>query len=179
MFAYRHKAGTWNSVSADQLGEQMAIRIGKGGLKGITVAEWIESFPISAYFSDTLDHCFTSDISYASGEKPHKEEGMKRRKLDQNDRQCISAEHNRCLHPLETTCDVLYNISNEKVALKDVNLADSLILGAQMATTSHNSLPSGFHAMLSSRIKTMEHLKRGVKVGEKVTFDLESIFYVL
>ena len=50
-FVCRHKAGSWNAVSADQFGEQAAIKIGKGGLKGITlspeqVAEWIESFPI-------------------------------------------------------------------------------------------------------------------------------------
>ena len=60
-FVCRHKAGSWNAVSADQFGEQTAIKIGKGGLKGITlspeqVAEWIDSFPISAYVSDALDH---------------------------------------------------------------------------------------------------------------------------
>ena len=41
-------------MSADQFVEQTAIKIGKGGLKGITlspeqVAEWIDSFHISAY----------------------------------------------------------------------------------------------------------------------------------
>ena len=29
------------------------------------------------------------------------------------------------------------------------------------------SLPSGFHAKMSSPVKTMEYMKRGVKVGEK------------
>ena len=48
----RQAAGT---LSADQFGEQMAIKIGKGGLNGFTlsstqVAEWIDSFPISACF---------------------------------------------------------------------------------------------------------------------------------
>ena len=52
-FVCRHKAGSWNAVSADQFGEQTAIKIGKGGLKGIAlspeqVAEWIDSFSISA-----------------------------------------------------------------------------------------------------------------------------------
>ena len=66
-FVCRHKAGSrWNAVSADQFGEQTAIKIGKGGLKGITlspeqVAEWIDSFPISAYVSDALDHCYSPD----------------------------------------------------------------------------------------------------------------------
>ena len=33
-----HPIGYWNAVSADQLGEQTAIKIGKGGLKGMTLA---------------------------------------------------------------------------------------------------------------------------------------------
>ena len=50
----RHHAGYWNAVSADQFGEQTAIRICKGGLKGITlsadpVGEWIDAFPITAH----------------------------------------------------------------------------------------------------------------------------------
>ena len=45
-----------------------------------------------------------------------------------------------------------------------------------MATAFHNSLPTGFHAKLSSPVNAMEHLKRGVKIGDKVVFDLESIF---
>ena len=32
----RHHDGYWNAVSADQFGEQTAIKIGKGGLKGMT-----------------------------------------------------------------------------------------------------------------------------------------------
>ena len=45
-----------------------------------------------------------------------------------------------------------------------------------MATAFQNSLPIGFHAKLSSPVNTMEHLKRGVKIGDKVVFDIESIF---
>ena len=45
-----------------------------------------------------------------------------------------------------------------------------------MATASRKSLPTGFHAKLSSPTNTMEHLKRGVKLCDKVVFDLESIF---
>ena len=78
-FVRRHKAGSWNAVSADQFGEQTAIKIGKGGLKGITlsstqVAEWIDFFPISAHVSDTLDHCYSPDLSSSSTEMPHKGE---------------------------------------------------------------------------------------------------------
>ena len=85
-FVCRHTAGSWNAVSANQFGEQTAIKIGKGGLKGITlsstqVAEWIDYFPISAYVSDTLDYCYSPDLSSSSSETPHKEEGVKRCKL--------------------------------------------------------------------------------------------------
>ena len=34
----RHHAGYWNAVSADQFGEQTAIRMGKGALKGMTLS---------------------------------------------------------------------------------------------------------------------------------------------
>lgn len=49
----RHHPGYWNAVSADQFGDQTAIKIGKGGLKGMTlsaelVSEWIDAFPVTA-----------------------------------------------------------------------------------------------------------------------------------
>jgi len=43
----------------------------------------------------------------------------------------------------------------------------------------HNSghpSPTGFHATVSSSIKTMEHIKKGVKVGDKTIFELATIF---
>ena len=60
-FVFRHKPGVWNALSSDQFGEQTAVRIGKGGPKGIslspaTVADWISSFPITAYISNNLEH---------------------------------------------------------------------------------------------------------------------------
>ena len=58
-------------------------------------------------------------------------------------------------------------------------MAYSLVLVAHMANDVRTSLPTGCHAKLSSPVNTMEHLKRGVKIGEKVAFDLESIFICL
>ena len=80
-FVCRHKASSWNAVYADQFGEQTAIKLGKEGLKGITLssiqlAECIGSFPISAYVSDTLDHCYSPDLSSSSIETLRKEEGV-------------------------------------------------------------------------------------------------------
>ena len=59
----RHHDGYWNAVSADQFGEQTAIKIGKGALKGTTlsaelVAEWIDAFPITVHVSDRVDHIY-------------------------------------------------------------------------------------------------------------------------
>ena len=116
-FVCRHKAGSWDAVSADQIGQQTVIKIGKGGLKGIKlsstqVAEWIDSFPMSAYVSDTFDHCYSPDLSNSSSETPHKEEGVTKCKVDEDDRQHISTELGNCSHPFDTESDVLYNIHN-------------------------------------------------------------------
>lgn len=90
-FVCRHQEGNWNGVSSNQFGEQTAIRIGKGGLKGITlspemVAEWIHSFPVTAYISDNMKHIYPGQAqanedeaegcSTNSGAR-HKEEGKK------------------------------------------------------------------------------------------------------
>ena len=117
----RHKAGSWNALSADQFEEQTAIKIGKGGPKGITlystqVAKWIDSFTISAYISDTLDHCYSPDLSSSSSETPHKEEFVKRCKVDEDDRQGISTKLGKCSHPFGTESGDLYNIHNGQVA---------------------------------------------------------------
>ena len=117
----RHKAGSWNAVSADQFGEQTAIKIGKGGPKGITlsstqVAKSIGSFPISAYISGTLDHCYSPYLSSSSSETPHKEEGVTRFKVDEDDRQGISTKLGNFSHPFHTESGVLNNIHNGQVS---------------------------------------------------------------
>ena len=91
-FVCRHKAWRWNSVSSGQFGEQTAIKTGKGGLSSAKVAEWINSFPISAYITDTLDHWYSPDEPDSSSEMPHTEEGVKRRNVDEDDRQRIRTE---------------------------------------------------------------------------------------
>ena len=135
-------------------GEQTAIKIGKGSMTGITlswsqVTEWIDSFPISAYISDILEHCYYSDFS----DIPHIRRKVlikDKSQLDENYWQRISTEHVKCSHPLESNSDVLFNIFNGQVAQTKVNVADSLVLGAQMANDFRTSLPTGFHAKLSS-----------------------------
>ena len=82
-------------MSADQCGEQTAIKIRRGGLTCITlsqeqVAEWIDSFPISAYVLDAFDHFYSPDQANSSSETPYKEEGTKRCIVDTDDRRRIS-----------------------------------------------------------------------------------------
>ena len=65
-FVCRHRQGCWNAVSSDQFGEQTAIKIGKGGLTGITldqktVTEWVSALPTGAYISDTVDLLYEED----------------------------------------------------------------------------------------------------------------------
>ena len=79
-------------------------------------------------------------------------------------------------HPLAIESDVLYNIVNGQVAPAVVNVSDALSLGALMVTDFRKSLPAGFHTKISSPVKTMEKLKHGIKIGDQVVFDLESIF---
>ena len=86
----RHHSGYWNAVSADQFGEQTAIKIGKGGLKGMTlsaelVSEWIDAFPITAHVSHHLDVIYCDDQPEKSEWKYHKEELKHHRVLDAHD----------------------------------------------------------------------------------------------
>jgi len=161
-----------------QFGEQTAIRIGKVGLKGITlsqemVAEWIDSFPVTAYLSDTMAHIYPdppikeskdqAGASTTNSGPRHKEEGKKRREMDADDRRRISLELSKMSHPLENPSPHLYNIANGRFGPPEaeVNVADSVDIGERMAAQFWASLPTGFHATLSSSIKTMEHIKKG------------------
>ena len=72
--------------------------------------------------------------------------------------------------------NVLYDIVNGKIAPPAVNVVDAVSIGDNMLSVFRRSLPSGLHAKMSSSVKTMDYLKRGVKMGETTVFDAESIF---
>ena len=113
----RHHAGYWNAVSADQFGEQTAIKMGKGGLKGMTlsaelVSEWIDAFPITAHVSDRLDVVYSDDKPGKSAQNYHKEELKHRCVLDAKDRDLIYAKLEKYPHPLEDVRPHLYNPIN-------------------------------------------------------------------
>jgi hypothetical protein len=69
-----------------------------------------------------------------------------------------------------------YNIITGQIASDDINVADTLSIGERMKTDLISSLPEGFHESISSPVKTMEAMKKGVKVGSSMVYDMETIF---
>ena len=177
----RHHAGYWNAVSADQFGEQTAIKMGKGSLRGMTlspelISEWIDAFPITVHVSQAVDTMYSSHTQEFK-QKQHKEEQKHRRLLDAEDRSMIAAEVEKYPHPLEDSKIHLYNPITGQVAPTDVNVMDSFFIGEKMEQAYIATLPEGFHNPISSPIKTMSIIKKQAK-GSKVrpVIDLESMF---
>ena len=108
----------------------------------------------------------------------HKEEGLSRCHIDADDQRQVDNELSKHSQPLEGQGEdnVLYNIVNGKIGPPAVNVADAVSIGNYTLSLFRRSLASGFHAKMSSPVKTMDYLKRGVKMGEKTVFDAESIF---
>ena len=181
----RHHPGHWNAVSTDQFGEQTSIKIGKGGLKGMTlsaelVSEWIDAFPISAHVSDRLDGVYSNDKPSKSGQNYHKEELKHCRILDAHDRELINAMVEKYPHPLEDIRPHLYNPVTGQIAPADVNVADSISIGEKMEKEFIASLPKGFYNPISSPTKTMSVLqKRMQSKNVRPALNLGSIYFRL
>ena len=60
---------------------------------------------------------------------------------------------------------------NRKLADDSINVADTVNIGEEMTINFVNSLPEGFHKAISGKIKTMETMKRGIKVGDAIIYD--------
>ena len=80
-------------------------------------------------------------------------------------------------HPLENRSPKPYNIANGGFASPEAGVtgADSPEVGERMTTEFRASLQNGIHSTISSSIKTIEHIVKGVKVGDTTIFDLEAI----
>ena len=112
----RHTDGG-TAVPVEQFGEQTYIRRGKGAgvLRGIStnveqVAVWVGSFSVCAHLDLAIEAMYCHDDA---GGKPvggtegdcktlnkYKEEGERRRKMDETDRNKIAVELQKHLHPL-------------------------------------------------------------------------------
>jgi hypothetical protein len=179
----RHSEGS-AAVSGDQFGEQTYIKQGKqaGGMKGIStnpeqVAVWIESLGVCSHVSMAIDDMYIPDKETTPSLTKHKEEGGKRRELDGQDRQRILDELQTHSHPLTVSSDGLININNGQVAsANEVNVQDAVKIGQEMHTSFLSSLPDGFHNPIKTNVKTMQVLKKSVKVNHKAVYDLESVF---
>ena len=188
----RHSDGG-TAVPADQFGEQTYIRRGKGagGLRGIStnaeqVAVWVGSFSVCAHLDLAIEAMFYHEDA---GEKPfggtegeckmenkHKEEGERRRKMDETDRNKIAEELEKHSHPLNVKSTDLYNIVNGQVAPTKVNVQDALHIGSTQREKFTALLPGAFHSKIEMKVKTMQEMKKVVIVNGKPIFDIETLF---
>ena len=75
------------------------------------------------------------------------------------------------MHPLKPPTDRLVNISNGLVADGKVNVQNAVIIGQNMAARFQEQNPEGFYGS-----DTMETLKKGVKVGDKMVYGTDKLF---
>ena len=169
-FVCRHHEGYWNAISGDQFGEQTAIRMGKGALKGTTlspelVCEWIDAFRITVHVTDQVDCIYSANVPCQFAQKQHKEEQRHRRVLDADDRALVEvAKHH---HPLEDKRSHLYNPVTGQISPEYVNVANSLLIGERI---NNNSIS------ISCPIKTMGDAMKSKRNPDKPAIDVENIF---
>ena len=145
----RHHDGYWNAVSADQFGEQTAIKIGKGSLKGMTlhaelVSEWIDSFPITAHVSDRMDHIYADHIPVVSSSSTRKSLSTVVFWL-----LMIGILFMQKLRNILTLWKTIVPILTGQIAQTNVNVADSILIGEKMEREYIASPPNGFFNPIS------------------------------
>ena len=102
----------------------------------------------------------------------HKEEGLRRRRLDADDRAKIKQELTQHTHPFKVVATSPMNIMNSHIGGSNVNVQDAAELGTEMLRSFYKDLPSGFYDSIRKRVTTMETAKTGVKVGDGTVFDI-------
>ena len=98
----------------------------------------------------------------------HKEQVMNRKKLDADDREKIRKEFKKYINPLQPETDKLVNIVNGCIADDKINVHNAIAIGQKAATKFRESLPEDFYKPLHQEVVTMETMKKGVRIGEKV-----------
>ena len=92
------------------------------------------------------------------GEKSAPKELKHRRVLDTYDRGVIDAEVEKYHHPLENHHPHLYNPVTGQIALTNVNVAESIVIGENMESEYIACLPDELYNPNSTHIKTMSVL---------------------
>ena len=59
---------------------------------------------------------------------------------------------------------------------KGINVHKAVNVGEKLLTTFSESLPSGFHKPITREVKTMQELKKGVKLNDTTAYDSQAIF---
>ena len=57
-----------------------------------------------------------------------------------------------------------------------MNVQDAIQIGEQQSKDFAASLPEGFHNTIQKRVKTMEVMKKAVRVKDKAIYDMEVLF---
>ena len=181
----RHRSEVWNFVFSDQFGEQTYIRYGKakGGLVGITlnadqVSGWVLSYHMCNTVSLAMDDMFDNEDDSEMGgpHVKHKEEGLRRRRLDADDRAKVKQELAQRTHPFKVVATSPMNIMNGHIGGSNVNVQDAAELGTEMFRSFYNDMSSGVYDSIRKRVTTMETAKKGVKVVDGTVFDMDKLY---
>ncbi len=57
-----------------------------------------------------------------------------------------------------------------------MNAHKAVRIGTEMAEQFRQNLPGGFYDPLHSQIVTMEIMKKGIKIGDKIQYDMEKLY---
>ena len=87
-----------------------------------------------------------------------------------------SMEQKGILTLYSSKVQLLFNTVNGRVADEKVSVADAPAIGECMAAKFKGSLPEGFYQPIQSKVVTMEIMKRGAKIGDKVIYDMEKLY---
>ena len=83
--------------------------------------------------------------------------------FDSDDKEKIDAELANHSHPLTVVSHAINNIVNHQVDPHQVNVQNALMISLWQ-----KSLPSSFHAKVSSPVKIMEELTQGIRLSDKM-----------
>lgn len=171
----RHSPGLWNGMWSDMYIETTFMRYGHGpgALVGITLnpsatRRWALSLHIRSRLIKDLSNMRDANLS-SNEVTVHKEEKI---------REKIREKLQTCIDPLNPDghCDGIVDIASGRISPAAVNVDNAISLGEDQMRKYQESWPEGFHAPLSSNVKTMTICRKRVKLGAGSTFDTELIY---